>query len=210
MNNFYGARGNYVANAGLGYYWAEDGTPGEALAGWEQQSGSNPNANRLAVRPTPGGVHLTALGLFTVSDESLKGREFSQISDGTTNTAAVCELRLVPGVDTRGAMHFGPASLYVHDWPPNMGFQVRNEFNGLPVEDWTRYCDRTIAREISPCRPANAAWRGFWHHLARSYHPGGVNVAMADASTRFVSDDVDLAAWHALATPDGQEIISDF
>ena len=120
------------------------------------------------------------------------------------------ELRMVPGTDSRGAMHFGPGSLYMHDWPPNMPFNARNEFSGLAVEDWTRYCDRAESKEVSPCRPANAAWKGFWHHLARGYHTGGVNVAMADASTQFISDDIDPTVWRALGTPDGGEISSSF
>jgi prepilin-type N-terminal cleavage/methylation domain-containing protein/prepilin-type processing-associated H-X9-DG protein len=38
---------------------------------------------------------------------------------------------------------------------------------------------------------------------ARSLHPGGVNVALADGSVRFIGDDVDSAAWRAGATVAG-------
>jgi prepilin-type N-terminal cleavage/methylation domain-containing protein len=47
---------------------------------------------------------------------------------------------------------------------------------------------------------AGYGWRG-----ARSRHRGGVNVTMADASTRFVADDVDPAVWRALSTRAGGE-----
>ncbi|OYV78005.1 MAG: hypothetical protein B7Z73_19840, partial [Planctomycetia bacterium 21-64-5] len=40
-------------------------------------------------------------------------------------------------------------------------------------------------------------------YTARSYHPGGVNSAMADGSARFVSQDIDLSVWRALATRGG-------
>jgi prepilin-type N-terminal cleavage/methylation domain-containing protein/prepilin-type processing-associated H-X9-DG protein len=40
---------------------------------------------------------------------------------------------------------------------------------------------------------------------ARSNHPGGVNVLLADGSLRFVSDDVDAAVWKDLATIAGGE-----
>ncbi|HYO23515.1 MAG TPA: DUF1559 domain-containing protein [Lacipirellulaceae bacterium] len=40
---------------------------------------------------------------------------------------------------------------------------------------------------------------------ARSYHPGGVNVAMLDGSVRVVSDDVELAVWRAAGTRAGDE-----
>ncbi|MBI3464491.1 MAG: DUF1559 domain-containing protein [Planctomycetes bacterium] len=43
---------------------------------------------------------------------------------------------------------------------------------------------------------------------ARSYHPGGVNVLMADGHVRSVSDNVDLQVWRAIATRSGQEQIS--
>jgi prepilin-type N-terminal cleavage/methylation domain-containing protein/prepilin-type processing-associated H-X9-DG protein len=42
---------------------------------------------------------------------------------------------------------------------------------------------------------------------ARSRHPGGVNVAMGDASVRFVSDTIDLNTWHAAGSRDGKEAL---
>ena len=206
INNFYGARGNYVANAGTGFYWAEDATTEDAMKGWLESH--NINDDPRVARPNPSGVHMSSLGLFTVSDIRAKGRPFGQVIDGTSNTAAVCELRMVPETDTRGAMHFGPGSLYMHDHPPNTPINSFNPLSFLEIADWTRYCNDTAAEEISPCRPgASPTWRGFWHHIARSYHPGGVNLAMADGSTRFISDEIDPIVWHALATPDGEELV---
>ena len=43
---------------------------------------------------------------------------------------------------------------------------------------------------------------------ARSRHPGGVVVGMADGSTHFVSDGIDLNVWRALATRAGEEPVS--
>jgi prepilin-type N-terminal cleavage/methylation domain-containing protein len=40
---------------------------------------------------------------------------------------------------------------------------------------------------------------------ARSFHPGGVHVAMADASVQFISDHVDLRVWRAAGTRSGRE-----
>ena len=225
VNNFYGARGNYVANSGRGYYYAQDLTPAEEIRGWESLVASNSNSNPLLVRGhhSDAAVHMTALGSFVVSalpytpgqsdsepvTGTITGRSFSQFTDGTSNTAAVCELKLVPGKDTRGAMHFGPAAIYMHDWPPNMSLAARNPFNpAWKIEDWTRFCDRNVAKDISPCRRTSAGnWSGVWQQLARSYHPGGVNLSMADSSTRFINDSIDRSVWHALATPDGEEIV---
>ena len=41
---------------------------------------------------------------------------------------------------------------------------------------------------------------------ARSFHPGGVNVALGDGSVRFVSDTVDAHAWRAAGSADGGEV----
>jgi prepilin-type processing-associated H-X9-DG protein len=43
---------------------------------------------------------------------------------------------------------------------------------------------------------------------SRSYHAGQVQVAMVDGSVQSVRDDVDLRAWRAMATRDGEETAS--
>jgi len=45
---------------------------------------------------------------------------------------------------------------------------------------------------------------------ARSYHPGGVNVLLADGSVRLVRNAIQLATWRALGTRDGGEVVGDF
>jgi prepilin-type processing-associated H-X9-DG protein len=44
---------------------------------------------------------------------------------------------------------------------------------------------------------------------ARSNHPGGVHVGMADGSVRFVSNSVQNAVWRAIGTRAGGEVVSD-
>jgi prepilin-type N-terminal cleavage/methylation domain-containing protein/prepilin-type processing-associated H-X9-DG protein len=46
-------------------------------------------------------------------------------------------------------------------------------------------------------------FRAFGWRAARSLHPDGVNIALADGSVRFIGDDVDSAAWRAGATVAG-------
>jgi len=41
-----------------------------------------------------------------------------------------------------------------------------------------------------------------------SNHPGGVNVAFADGSVRFIKNSVSLPAWWALGSRNGGEVIS--
>jgi prepilin-type processing-associated H-X9-DG protein len=48
-------------------------------------------------------------------------------------------------------------------------------------------------------------YAGFGWRAARSSHPSGVNVVMADGRGAFVRDDVDPAVWRAAATRAGSE-----
>ncbi len=45
-------------------------------------------------------------------------------------------------------------------------------------------------------------------NAARSRHPGGVNVWMADGSMRFIEDFIDHSLWQALISIDGDEVVS--
>jgi prepilin-type processing-associated H-X9-DG protein len=45
---------------------------------------------------------------------------------------------------------------------------------------------------------------------ARSRHTGGVHILLCDGSTRFVSDNIDMVTWQAIATKSGGEVIGDF
>jgi len=44
------------------------------------------------------------------------------------------------------------------------------------------------------------------HFAARSYHPGGLNVARADGSVTFVHDSIAPGVWRALGTRGGGEV----
>jgi prepilin-type processing-associated H-X9-DG protein len=45
---------------------------------------------------------------------------------------------------------------------------------------------------------------------ATSLHPGGINLAMADGSVRFVADEIDRLLWQGLGTRQGREVTGDF
>jgi prepilin-type processing-associated H-X9-DG protein len=44
--------------------------------------------------------------------------------------------------------------------------------------------------------------------IARSKHPGGVNVGMADGSVRFIKSSVNVITFRALASTQGGEVLS--
>lgn len=62
-------------------------------------------------------------------------------------------------------------------------------------------CIRAAFGKRETTKFAAYGWRA-----ARSVHPGGVNLTMADGSVRFVSDDIDEAVWRASSTIAGDEI----
>ncbi len=179
VNYWYGARGNYAVNVGIGFIWMDDESPSQDEGGHKHPLGPPGHTSSLLVP-----------GVFQMN----RGRRFSEISDGTSNTAAISELRNVEGQDTRGALHYGAAVMYMHDFTPNFtgGF------------DRTRYC---INVDYAPCLPSSSTWRGAWTHTSRSAHPGGVNMMMLDSSVRFISEDIAETLWKQIATPDGGEVL---
>jgi len=83
----------------------------------------------------------------------------------------------------------------------------------------TTRCTRTTGRRTTPTpivgggNPFGDATNAAWDMLsldtaARSLHPGGVNVALADGSVRFVKNTVNVNVWRAVGTRNGGEVVS--
>jgi prepilin-type N-terminal cleavage/methylation domain-containing protein len=197
VNDFYGARGNYAGNVGIGTFWMNDTSPTQDCAYKDLNSAYDCNHDRykaipeLMPNPEAEFSSLARFGTFMMN----KGRRIAEFIDGTSKTAAVCEIRKIPGLDTRGVLHFGAGSLYMHDYPPNN-----------TLRDRSRYCVKDI--DYAPCTEPPREWRGDWRHFARSAHTNGVNLMMVDTSVRFVSDSIDEWLWRALATPNGSETVT--
>ena len=116
-------------------------------------------------------------------------KKIRDFTDGTTNTVMVCEIILTEG-DFRGVMHYPEGCLYHHNYLPND-----------KTKDWIRgyMC---INNDAAPCVGAYGGVGDRRLRLtARSNHPGGVNVLLGDGSGRFVSQEIDLEAWHAVCSP---------
>lgn len=172
------ARGNYVANNGIGpmtEWWVA----GEAF-----------KLNQTITREP---------GLFYANSKM----NMSDIKDGTSHTAMVCEIRAVKDQkDGRGILHYTEGPLYHHNYTPNSlsSDQVR-----------TTWC------ASQPEAPCVGAFSGFNDRklllTARSSHPGGVNLLLADGSVHFVSETIALDIWQALCTPKaapGEPVATDF
>lgn len=186
VNDFYGARGSYAVTAGIGQIYMHNPDPEQRVAG---VAGTQkwPFAPYASADSSMG-----ALGVFLVNH----GRRMAEITDGSSKTAMLSELITVVGEDTRGALHYGAAVMYMHNVTPN-------DTSSFP--DRTRYC--VNLPDTAPCLPTSSLWKGGWQQAARSQHPGGVNLMLADCSSQFVRDDILLALWQAIATPDGDEVL---
>ncbi len=117
-----------------------------------------------------------------------------QVLDGTSHTALVSEVILSPDIDSHDlrGRYYNPATggvLFSTRIPPNT--LVPDRFN---------WCGR------NPVPQAPCVWSGTNMFLsARSYHPGGVNIAMVDCSVQFVTDGVDARAYKAAGSRNGEE-----
>lgn len=62
----------------------------------------------------------------------------------------------------------------------------------------------------APCENGNAGGLSGRWNFARSYHPGGVNAALADGSVRFVSETVDRTTWRYLGIRNDGNVLKEF
>lgn len=141
-----------------------------------------------------------------------RGTRMADITDGTSNTAMVSE-GLVPTITGWG----GPIGSIIYG---NMGGALYSHAitpNSTAPDRIIGPCprDRGDTDYRGPCTSiGGSAWwtpsaaRAFAG--ARSLHPGGVNVGLADGSVRFVSNTIDLLVWRYVATRSGGETASEF
>jgi prepilin-type N-terminal cleavage/methylation domain-containing protein len=125
-------------------------------------------------------------GAFYANSELRSGDFF----DGMSKTVLIAELRVVPGEDWRGIMHYPECTVYHHNDTPNAS---------APDRLRTGTCINT---NQAPCIGAypNFTSRSMTMS-ARSNHAGGVHALLGDGSSHFVVDNISLAVWQALSTP---------
>ena len=120
-------------------------------------------------------------------------RSIPQITDGTSNTVAVSEIISGPNMtgDVRGMWWYDLGCHYEHKYNPN---SILDSVVAYPTYG---LCDSAKV----PC-----VYQGGWGDTcfaAGSYHPGGVNVGLADGSVRFVNEVINNATWQALGSING-------
>ncbi|QDS86851.1 hypothetical protein EC9_10260 [Rosistilla ulvae] len=142
---------------------------------------------------------------------------FNNLIDGSSNTVMGSEI-IIRGNNRDGHVYDGGAywqganhgeGFFSTQQAPNTTLPdliVRSDtnFNECTNGNWDRF---------APCEDvgysdANAS--GGYRNSARSFHPGGVNLLMGDASVRFMSETIDLNTWRGLGTMQNGEVLGDF
>jgi len=149
--------------------------------------------------------------------------KLAEITDGTSNTALFAET--LRGNSATGASTDIPPNKYLIinlvavgtfnnyvqppscDSPPASRIVYRGQQYYRSLHSNYVY-SHTLAPNSKKQDCGTAVEVNRFHIAARSNHPGGVNVAVADGSVRFVKESVNLNAWRALGTKAGGEIIS--
>lgn len=137
----------------------------------------------------PKGLNLN--GLFYAKSQTT----FAHIKDGASNTILAAELILVPDIDShdlRGRYYNSRegSCLFSTLYPPN-----------THIGDVRPYCVELPG--FAPCGPGSD-----YNQSARSYHPGGINVAIADGSIHFISNYIDSETYHRLGNRrDGESVM---
>jgi len=170
------ARGTYAANNGLGPMTEKD-----------LSSLPVTRSRTVSVGGSPVTVTGASLAGAFYLNSFLKAKDFS---DGLSKTAFVSEIIAVPGDDFRGLLQYPEGVLYHHDTTPN---------SAVPDRIRGAFC---VSVANAPCTTGYSSWADRSLTMtARSAHPGGVQLLLADGSVRFAGDSVFLGIWQALSTP---------
>jgi prepilin-type processing-associated H-X9-DG protein len=121
------------------------------------------------------------------------GIPLRRITDGTSKTVLLGEVRQFAGNDGRGVYYLGSGSFYSHEFPPNT--------NALDSSEWCT----TTPDPAAPCTTQFSGSRGPFQQTARSNHPGGVHMAYCDGHIEFTQNEIDMRLYRAIATRQAED-----
>jgi len=132
-------------------------------------------------------------GIAKEVNKPFDGKRLAQLTDGTSTTVLFFEVRQGQGRDLRGFTWWGDAAGATAFLAPN---------SPLPDRIYTDfYCNNIPINP--PCDVSNTTNPSMY--ASRSRHPGGVQIALADGSVRFVAQTVAIDVWRAASTAQGGE-----
>jgi len=202
----------HVLNEAANTYYSRARANYRACAGSGDLYGNLPSG-------APAG-YVSGRGVFSVNQGQIFGTanpprqtRIAEITDGTSNTLLLAEC-LKQTVDLWGTI----SDITIG----NMGAAFFSTFNTPNSSNADRVwgpCPQTNSRDPgyrAPCSSLGGPNRPPANHnnnqrtahaAARSLHPNGVNVALADGSVRFIPNAVSAATWRALGTMSLNEVL---
>lgn len=133
----------------------------------------------------------------------------AKLTDGTSNTLLISE-GVIPAAAVGWGGVFGEiiygnvgGAIFTTTWPPNSNEADR--VYGFIPDETSDYPFRDLVVAFGGI-PTDLPGGSETHAAARSLHPGGVIGAMADGSTHFFSEDINVEVWRALGTRAGTTI----
>jgi len=191
------ARGNYAGCWGAGIYLNKTNIDGTPVA--------SPSDGLFGVTFIPG-WNTTYNGQTTGSWKVCHtcGVRPESVHDGLSNTVAVSEVCFINSqAEGRGtwAINMPGAGGFMAKTRPNAtgSNSTDDAFDVVPM------CDTTIPPS-NPMHCTQDELDGNTWAAARSRHPAGVNVVMADGAVGFVSNSINIGVWQALATISGGDV----
>ena len=144
------------------------------------------------------------------------GAKITEITDGTSNTAMVAELRAgKTALDPRGVWALGfPSSSIVNagrdatNPTPNNRLGDINSAGKYKFGDELQFCTSKYA---NPTQGSVDGMGCYGNTLmtsgqSRSLHVGGVNICMGDGSVRTVSSTISGSTWFSVCTPTSNDL----
>jgi len=179
-------QGNYAGNGGVGTYTITS-------------SGMIDVSVRSVITP----LYSTS-GIFSISSST----RMSNIVDGTSNTLLVGEGIVRPGTGTWGNLggYWGGAT---HGAVTFTAAEVPN----TSVPDSLYSCktpNTPSAPNGAPCSGSTSNSSPNRYNFLRSYHTGGVQVALCDGSVKFVSNNIDLQTWRKAGIAADGQVMGEF
>jgi prepilin-type N-terminal cleavage/methylation domain-containing protein/prepilin-type processing-associated H-X9-DG protein len=182
-------------------------------AGYEDYDHQNGGASYTTSQPgIPRQNHMTSSPVMACN----YGAKITDITDGTSNTILVGELRAgLTAVDPRGVWALGfPGSSIVNAGRASYNPTPNNLLGGVPddggdeLQNGAKYCSPATAALGMGCTTSGTDMTSA---MARSLHTGGVNCCFADGSVHFVHNGVSQLTWvQLLSRSDGQPTGTDY